>query len=227
VRELAAARVTLAEQWGSATADFTRVRGQLDQLAAPPPLAPLLERAARNPDLARWTTEVASRQASVDLERAQAVPNIAVGAGPRYLSDTDEFALVFEFWVPLPLFDRNQGGIAAAEAAVAQAGAAQRAADTSVRAALARAHEALGAAYDRAVALRDHLLPAASKVHAGVAEAYKQGALRSLDILDAQRTEFELRDEYLVALAAYHQARADLDRLAGAPPEPAADEERR
>jgi len=224
-RELAAARLTLAEQWGSSRADFTRVRGELASLAAPPPLAPLLDSVARNPDIARWATELATRQATIDLEHAQAVPNIALGAGPRYLSDTDEVALVFEFWVPLPLFDRNQGAIAAAEASLAQADASRRAADTAVRSALARAHEALGAAYDRAVALRDHLLPAAEKVHAGVAEAYKQGALRSLDILDAQRTEFELRDEYLVALAAYHQARADLDRLAGTLPDPASHED--
>ncbi|MEO8605924.1 MAG: TolC family protein [bacterium] len=219
-RELATARLALAAQWGSATADFTRVRGQLDHLAPPPALAPMLSGVERNPDVARWATELATREAAVDLEQARAVPDIALGAGPRYLSDTDEVALVFEFWVPLPFFDRNQGGIAAAQAELAQSDAARRAADTSVRSALRRAYEDLGAAYDRAIALRDHLLPAAAKVRSGVADAYKQGALRSLDVLDAQRTEFELRDEYLLALAAYHQALAELDRLAGTPPEP-------
>ena len=219
-RALATARLALAAQWGSSTADFTRARGRLDSLTPPPALDPLLNGIERNPDLARWSTELATREAAIGLERARAVPDIALGAGPRYLSDTDEVALVFEFWVPLPLFDRNEGAIAAAEAELAQSDAARRAADTAVRSALSRAHEDLGAAYDRAVALRDHLLPAAAKVRAGVAAAYAQGALRSLDVLDAQRTEFELRDEYLVALAAYQQALAELDRLAGTPPEP-------
>jgi cobalt-zinc-cadmium efflux system outer membrane protein len=219
-RELATARLALAAQWGSSTADFTRARGRLDSLTPPPALAPLLSGIDRNPDLARWATELATREAAIDLERARAVPDITLGAGPRYLSDTDEVALVLEFWVPLPLFDRNQGAIAAAEAELAQSDAARRAAESAVRSALSRTHEAVGAAYDRAIALRDHLLPAAATLRAGVADAYRQGALRSLDVLDAQRTEFELRDEYLVALAAYQQALADLDRLAGTPPEP-------
>ncbi|MDX2168048.1 MAG: TolC family protein, partial [Deltaproteobacteria bacterium] len=202
--------------WGSASADFTAARGALERLDAPPALPPLLADVVRNPDLARWATELAAREAAIGLERARAVPDVAIGAGPRYLSDTDEVALVFEVWVPLPVFDRNQGAIGAAEADLARSDAERRAADAGVRSALARAHASLTAAYERAAELRDRMLPAAESVRAGVESAYRQGALGSLDVLDAQRTAFELRDEYLAALGDYHRARIDVERLAGA-----------
>jgi len=214
-RELAAARLALAAQWGAASADFGRARGHLAALAPPPPLEPLLAAVARNPDLARWATELAAREAAIALQRARAVPDVALGAGPRYFSDTDDVGLVVELWVPLPLFDRNAGAIAAAEAELARADATRRASDVGQRAALARTHAALAAAYERAATLRDDLLPTAESVRAAVEAAHRQGALPSLDVLTAQQTQFALRDQYLVALAAYHQALADLERLAG------------
>jgi cobalt-zinc-cadmium efflux system outer membrane protein len=222
-RELAAARLALAAYWGSASADFTAVDGRLETLPPPPPLEPLLADVARNPDLARWTTELAAREAAIGVERARAVPDVTVGAGPRYFSDTDEVGVVFEVWMPLPVFDRNQGAVAAATAELARSDADRRAADTGVRSALARAHESLTAAYERARTLRDDMLPAAEAVRAGVEDAYRQGALSSLDVLDAQRTAFGLRDEYLAALGDYHRARIDVDRLAGAPADADAD----
>ena len=57
------------------------------------------------------------------------------------------------------------------------------------------------------------LAPAFEEVN----QAYRRGALRYLDVLDARRTLFELRGQYVEALANYHTATADVERLIAKP----------
>lgn len=216
-RELTTARVALAAAWGSPAPTFERTAGALDAITPPPPLDALLAGVDANPDLARWTTEVAARDAAIALEQARAVPDVTVGAGPSYYADAGGAGIVVDFSVPLPLFNRNQGAIDAARAQRLQADAARRAADTDVRAALARVHAAASDAYQRAGRLRGDMLPDAEAAYARTREAYNAGAVRALDVLDAQRALFSLRDQYLDALATYHETVCDLQRLAGAP----------
>jgi cobalt-zinc-cadmium efflux system outer membrane protein len=213
-RQLAAARVALAGAWGAPEPTFQRVAGNLADIAPPQPAAAV--EVGGNPDVARWSTEVAAREAALSLEQARRVPDVTVGAGPRYFIDSGQFAAVVEVGVPLPLFDRNQGAIAAAAAEVAAAGERQRAALLAARAAVGRARESVAAAYARATTLRDELIPAAESTSTSAREAYRSGALRYLEVIDAQRTWFELRDQYFAALTAYHLARIDLERLTGA-----------
>ena len=71
--------------------------------------------------------------------------------------------------------------------------------------------------YERAVRLQRDMLPGAEDAYARTREAYAAGAVRSLDVLDARRTVFGLRDQRLEALAGYHEATVDLERLAGVP----------
>jgi len=212
-RELAAARGALAAAWGAAQPTFERASGDLADIAPPDEAATAID---ANPDVARWTTELAAREAALSLERARAVPDVTVAAGPRIFIDSGEVAGVFELGLPLPLFDRNQGGVAAATADIAAAGARQRGATLAVRAAVRRETEQLRAAHTRAAALRDDLIPAAHATFTAARDAYRLGAVRYLEVLDAQRTWFALRDQYLSALAAYHTARIDLERLVGA-----------
>src|SRR5262245_9274044 len=123
-RELAAARVALAAAWGTPRPSFERVAGDLADIA--PPSDAIAAEVGTNPDVARWATELSAREAALSLEQARAVPDVTVAVGPRYFIDADQVAAVVEVGVPLPLFDRNQGAIAAASADVAAAGERQR-----------------------------------------------------------------------------------------------------
>jgi len=127
----------------------------------------------------------------------------------------------------LPVFDRNQGNILAAERAISKAATEQRAAEVGAHAGLRTAYEGLRAAFEQASALRDHVIPDAQRTYEGARDAYSRGLFRYLEVLDAQRSLFELRSQYLDALARYHQASADLARLTGGSPDgPPADQGR-
>lgn len=59
-------------------------------------------------------------------------------------------------------------------------------------------------------------MPAAEQSFAANELGYSEGKFSLLEVLDAQRTLFEARGQYLESLASYHQARAEVERLIGA-----------
>lgn len=214
-QELAAARADLAALWGGGAPDVTRVGGDLATIAPPPPLPALLERVGGAPELGQWQRELARRGAAIEVQRAGAIPDLVLGAGPRYFSDTGDVALVAEVTLPLPVFDRRQGAVAAARAHLAAGEAEQRGAVVAVRTAVARAHAALTAGYALVTTLRQHLLADADEALRVSREAYRRGALRLDELNDAQRTPADLRSREIDVLAAYHQTAAELTRLLG------------
>jgi cobalt-zinc-cadmium efflux system outer membrane protein len=215
--ELEMARGDLAALWGETAPAFDSAAGDLRRLAPPPPLPDLLARLDAAPELARWRRELEARAALVRAERAGAIPDVLLGAGPRYFSDTGDVALVAEVTLPLPVFDRRQGAIDAARTHLAAGEAEQRAATVALRAAVTRLQSALAAGYAQALALRDQLLPEAEAALTTSRDAYRAGALRLDELYDAQRTLFELRGREIETAAAYHQTAAELQRLLGAP----------
>jgi cobalt-zinc-cadmium efflux system outer membrane protein len=215
--ELAAARTALAATWGGERATFARAVGDLDAIAAPPPVDELARRLAMAPDLARWPTELEEKDAALALARAARVPDVTVGAGGRHFSDTGDNAIVFELSVPLPVFDRNDGGIAEAGHRAAKAGAEWSATRVGLQADLSAAAARASAAHRQAVRMREHVLPLARRSLDGAHAAYGTGALRAVDVLDAQRTLSELRAEYVDVLERYHLAVIDVERLTAMP----------
>jgi cobalt-zinc-cadmium efflux system outer membrane protein len=141
---------------------------------------------------------------------------VTVAAGVRRLSTTTDTALVFGFELPIPLVDRNEGGILAAGYELARAEEERRAERLRVLTSLAAADDRLQGAWREVVSLRA-VLPDAERVHREILDAFDAGDYAYDDVLDAQRTLFRLRSRYLEALQAYHVAVADVERLIGEP----------
>jgi cobalt-zinc-cadmium efflux system outer membrane protein len=214
-RDLEAAKAALAATWGARHVEFGRLEGTLADLGTMPSLEALDAQVERGPDLARWTTELEERGAAVALEKAARIPDVTVGAGGRHFSDNGDNALVVEFRVPLPVFDRNQGAIAEAQHRLEKARAERFAAQVSQRAAVAAAYAELAASYEQAAGLRDEVIPEAQKASEAARLAYGQGLFRLVEVLDAQRSLFELRASYVSALESFHVQAAEIERLTG------------
>jgi cobalt-zinc-cadmium efflux system outer membrane protein len=71
--------------------------------------------------------------------------------------------------------------------------------------------------------LRDRTIPEAENVFRGAQDAYARGLFRHLEVLDAQRTLFQLRASYVDALLAYHLQTTDIARLTGKDPSDGSD----
>lgn len=215
-RALEEARQELAASWG-AVPSFDRADGTLAPAGPPPSLPDLTSRLEHSPELARWSTELAQRQAQLALAEANAIPDVTVDAGYRRYEETGDSGFVFGASLPLPLFDRNQGAIAAARSELSAAEEEQRAAGVRARTALNRAHAELLTTYDEIEALATGILPAADRAFASIQAGYLEGRYRHLDVLDAQRTLISNRERLVRAKTEYRQALARIDRLTGGP----------
>jgi cobalt-zinc-cadmium efflux system outer membrane protein len=241
-RELQAARVALAATWGEKRAMFERAVGHLDDIHQVPALDTLESSINQNPDIARWATEMARRDAAFTLARAQRIPSPAVALGFRstgigsrgttaYGFDTEgilgfnhtrldgessrDNSLVLGFSIPLPLFDRNQGNIKEAEYLISKTSEERRATESAIFATLAAAYEGISATLNEIQVLTKEILPTATETFEKTQEGYRQGKFGYLDVLDAERTLFDARRQYLDALSAYHTQLVRLERLTG------------
>lgn len=214
---LATARARLASLWGSRSPKFDHVQGKLGSVYAPPELESIRQRLENNPDVARWASELAHRKAVVDLQNARRIPNVTIEGGVRRFEEVNDSALVLSLSVPLPLFDRNQGARQAARARRSRAFSEERAALARSSRDLEIAFQMLVNGYDTVIALREDVLPQAEKAYVGVQTGYLRGLFRYVDVLDAQRTLFELRDQELSGLGQFHRSAAEVERLTGTP----------
>lgn len=215
-RDLAASRLALAATWGSTDPRFDAAVGDLrDGVTDPPPLAALTRDIETNPELASRATAVAQYEEKLSLAQALWLPDPTVRVAGRHFSSGDDAALVLSVSMPIPIFDRNRGNELAAAHEVDQARAQLAATELVVRTALAQRHQDLRGAFEQVRMLRDSAVPAARLAFDETTDAFRAGVLSYLDVLDAQRSLFDLRARELDALSAYHEARADIARLLG------------
>jgi cobalt-zinc-cadmium efflux system outer membrane protein len=115
----------------------------------------------------------------------------------------------------MPLFDRNQGNIQEAMYLLAKTEEQRKAVETNLRAALAEASTKLSSSFNEITIIKNDVLPLAGSAFDAAGQGYREGKFEYLMVLDSQRTFFEVRARYIEALAGYHKARADVERLIG------------
>jgi cobalt-zinc-cadmium efflux system outer membrane protein len=216
---LEAARGVLASFWDAEKPTFQRAAGKLGDLALGevPALEHLLERVLDNPDVARWETEAHMRQAALESEKADSVPDLRVLLGTKRVEDTGDHGYSVALEMSLPVFDRNQGSIREGRFKRIKAAYQRRAALMAAAAALRQANQTLSASHQEAILLRDVVVPAAQDALDVTRRALERGAVTDLQLLKAQRTLFKARTQQIAALEAYHMAAADVERLTAHP----------
>ncbi len=223
-RDLVSARQRLATAWGARTPVFEKVAGGFYDVFATPALDDADEALAGNPDLARWAIAQRQRKAALELEKAAGKLDVTVTGGVQHFQETDDSSFFIGLALPIPVFNRNQGGILEATERLAQARQESVAAEIRLAASLAEALNRLAGAYDETGILRRDVLPKAQQVFEAASEGYREGKFDYLLVLDAQRTLFETRLQHIDTVKRYHLARADVERLIGQSLHPSRDE---
>lgn len=213
--ELRTARNRLASLLGQTQVDFVRLEGKLDLL--PPPLrweqlAPRLQQA---PEWQRAEHERQRRQADIALQRSLQVPDITFSAGMKRDEMLGENMVVAGISVPIPLFQQNQGGVLEALRRADKAEAEQQSLYLRNRSQLAQALERFNNAREEAESLRQQLLPVASEAYELASKGYELGKFTILDVLDAQRSLFQVRGQYLRVLLEVQRSAIDIERISG------------
>jgi len=209
------ARKQLASFWSQEEPHFQEAVGQLREIEPLPPLKNVTQQLKQNPEYIRWESEIQKSRAALDLEHSKAIGDLSVGAGVRRYNATDDNAFVVGLSIPLPLFNRNQGGKKEAAYQLSMARQKQKAALRALLNDFNQTYQQCATAYHQALSLKNDVLPAAREMFNAAQEAYKQGKIDYMNVLDAQRTYFISQNEYVEILAAYHKAIMDMQRLIG------------
>ncbi len=214
-RQLVINKQQLAVLWGDSEFIFTDVLGDINTATPPPNLNSIVDKINNNPELARWVTEISRQQSSISLARANTIPDVTVSAGVRHLNASDDVAAVARISIPLFLFSNKQTGVKRSEAGLGNVIKQQQTSELKIRSALMQNYQQLNILYGEVQVLKDEVMPAAKEAFLASKKIYELGKLDLLGLLDAQRTYFDVRRQYIESITAYQLMVVSIERLIG------------
>lgn len=209
------ARQHLAALQGLAAPDFGALP---DALPASRPLpSPEAVTAAQqnNPLLRAAAAKTRAREGGLKSARAGRFPDITLSAGQTRFEAAGESAWQMGVSFPLPLFDRNQGAMQAAQARLREAQVQQDAAAQGWQAEIDTLYPQVAMLAQQLSDFEKTVLPASSDAFNAVNKGYRFGKFGVLDVLDTQRALIDTRFDYLDTVTRYHRQRNRLDALLG------------
>ena len=170
------------------------------------------------PDVRAKRLTFSQQEANLKLARAYRIPDVTVGAGYAVQGSQgpdNSNQMAFSLGVPLPLFNRNQGGIMQAEAAL-------QAAEADLGKTLNQVENQVDVAYRSLIQSRrlveaflSGVLDDARSTFTIVERAYERGGATLLDLLDAARTSRTIQQNYIEALFNYQRNVIQLESAVG------------
>ena len=213
--ELASSRKRLAGAWGNPAPRFERVEGNLEALPPLPALADLNSRLAASPNLLRARIEVDRRQTLAEVERSRRVPDLTVSLGAKRNEELGLNQAILGVSIPIPIFNRNQGNLLEALRRTDKARDELSAAEIRLSNEMTAAYERLNTARQEVESLQRDILPGAQSAYDAATKGFELGKFSFLEVLDAQRTSFQAKSQYLRALAEAHRSAAEIEGILG------------
>jgi outer membrane protein, heavy metal efflux system len=190
---------------------------RLGELAAVAPVADpetaLLEAAGRA-DVRAAEAEVEAAEAALTLQRRLRVPDVTLSGGYKHQADGYRGAVV-GVSVPLPLWDRNRGGVAEAEANLAAARTRREMAFRGAEGEIRRTWEARRSLEERMRVIGETLLPESAGLLETARLAYAEGEMTLVELLDAADAYRGARESVTALLAEYLNATYEMERATG------------
>lgn len=165
---------------------------------------PLLTAARHNAERARWALQRAS---------VEPIPNVDVQTGVQFDNASRTTIANLQVGLPLPLLNRNQGGIQQAQAEIVVAERAVERVELTLHRRLAAVYERYGVARQRVEKYASDILPAAKETLDLTSEGFRAGEFDFLQLLTAQRTYVQSNLAYLDALRELSLSQAEIAGL--------------
>lgn len=168
----------------------------------------------QSPALREAGAEVARAEASLARARAARTPDLTVEGGVLDARGGDEGKEAFaEVGIRIPLFNRNQGGIAAAEADLAGARLSAERVRLSLESQYAESFARYRESSERARTYREGVLVRARSAYQQYFTQYQQMLAAYPQVLISQRTLFQLEESYVQSLERAWQAAVGIQSL--------------
>jgi cobalt-zinc-cadmium efflux system outer membrane protein len=173
---------------------------------------------AVRPDIRAKRYTFSQRQSDLKLAKAYRIPDVTIGAGYAIQGaqgPDNPGQVALNAGIPLPLFNRNQGGIHQAEVSL-------QAAEADLDKTVNRVENEVEVAYLNLLQSRrlveayfGEVLEDARSTFSIVERAYERGGATILDLLDAARTSRTIQQNYIEALFNYQHHLFQLESAVG------------
>ena len=173
---------------------------------------------AMRPDLRAKRYTFSQRESDLKLAKAYRIPDVTIGAGYAVQGaqgPDNPGQVALNAGIPLPLFNRNQGGIRQAEVSL-------QAAEADLDKTVNRVENEVEVAYVNLLQSRrlveayfGEVLEDARSTFSIVERAYERGGATILDLLDAARTSRTIQQNYIEALFDYQHHLFQLESAVG------------
>lgn len=154
-----------------------------------------------SPEIHVARTEVERNRSGLAREQVEPIPNVNVRGGVQYNFESKDTEALVEVGLRVPLWDRNQGNIQAAEAELARSQAEVRRVELSIERRLAEVFQRYRTALTVVEEYRGSVLPQEREAYSLYLDSYKRRRAAWPQVLVAQRTFFQTSTEYIDALA--------------------------
>lgn len=166
-----------------------------------------------SPEVAAALANVGRAEATLRRECVEPVPNVDSQVAVQYDNATEDTIASVTLGVPLPIWNRNQGGIRQARAEVVEARRSVERVELDLKRRLAAAFQQYATARAQANTYATQILPKARETFELVQRGYRLGELGYLDLLTAQRTYSQTNLAYLDALSTMWSSWSEIDGL--------------
>lgn len=208
-------RNRLSALWGDNTPSFERVSGKVANIPEIASLDELHDLIDDSPAIKLAKLEINARAALTDVERSKTVPNITISAGVINNQEVGLNQALLGLSIPIPIFDRNQGSVQEAVSRQYKAKDELIAIRNRIQTNLTTQYARLSAARLATFALQNDVLPNAQNAFDSANRGFSLGKFNFLDVLDAQRTLYQAKSQYINALQEAHQSIAEIERILG------------
>lgn len=179
---------------------------------------------ADSPELRAASIDVNRAETSLSRAKKEVIPDIVVSGGVRYNRELLEVTNggvrrpvgpegFFDIGIQIPIFNRNQGNVAAARAGVDRAKLEVDRTKLALRSRLAEVYRDYITALTRADRYRQDVLPKAQKAYELYLNNFRRMAAAYPQALIAQRNLFQLQDAYVDALTSVWQRSIEIQGL--------------
>ena len=219
-QQLAAAKKRLTGLWGKglASAETTAftVVGELDKFNTLPAYSELAAQLPNSPRLKKASLAIAQKQALSEIEKSKQTPDVTLSLGARRNEELGGITqAIIGISIPIPLFDKNQGNWQSAKARETQSLDEKTALENQLNTELADAYLRRQVQVEASNTYSQEILLGAQSAYEAARKGFEFGKFSFLEVLDAQRTLFQAKTQYIQTLALAHQAEADIQSILG------------
>lgn len=211
--DLERAKSQLSLFWGSSCPNFDTVEFPFFYIDCPRSFQELFESNQLNPALLEiYFSEWAAFE-ELEEQKSARIPDIIVTVGYKTLQDTKDKGLILGAAFPLPFFDRNRGNIHRARATTSRRDSLYEEKYALFENKLFILCQEADRSYKDALYLKTDLVDIALESLDFAKQGYREGKLDYSELLDAQKTFFEVKEKYIQTVLLFWEKEIDIEFL--------------